>query len=89
VRRQALFYSLFTACYDHMFGLGSDYRKRKSAKTLPASLAQTFRRMNTRIASGRIRAEVLDAMEHATADKGRRDTRHRFFMESLELAPAR
>jgi hypothetical protein len=42
--------------------------------------------MNARIATGKLPAPVLDAMEHATADKGRRDTRHKFFMESLELA---
>jgi hypothetical protein len=89
VKRQALFYSLFTACYDHMFGLGSDYSKRKPAKFLPLGVPRRFEQMNLRIVAGKVRTEVLDAMERATADKGRRDTRHRFFMESLGLASAR
>lgn len=30
LRRQVLFYSLFTACYDHMYGLDSKYSQRKT-----------------------------------------------------------
>lgn len=88
VKRQALFYSLFTACYDHMYGLKSDSKKRKAAKDLPAGILDSFKRMDARISGGTLPAAVADAMEHATADKGRRDTRHTFFMESLNLASA-
>ncbi|HEY0931368.1 MAG TPA: DUF262 domain-containing protein [Gemmatimonas sp.] len=88
LQRQALFYSLFTACYDHVYGLGSDYRARKAARALPSALAAALRKVNERISSGKLPDSVADAMDKATADKGRRDTRHKFFMRSLGLASA-
>lgn len=88
LKRQALFYSLFTACYDHIYGLGSEYTARKAARSLPANLAASLRQVDERISAGRLPDAVADAMDKATADKGRRDTRHKFFMRSLGLASA-
>lgn len=88
VRRQALFYSLFSACYDHIYGLASDYKKRRAAKALPSAARQRFKQMNERIATGNLPEKIQDAMEKATADTGRRLTRHKFFMESLGLEKA-
>jgi hypothetical protein len=87
-RRQALFYSLFTACYDHIFGLGAQHAKKKPAKQLPSGLPARFHKCAKLIASHDLPETVLDAMEKATADKGRRDTRHKFLMKSLELESA-
>jgi len=88
VKRQVLFYSLFTACYDHIYGLKSDYKKRKAAKDLPGGLLDNFKKMDAKISGGNLPVAVADAMERATADTGRRNTRHKFFMESLNLASA-
>jgi hypothetical protein len=89
LRRQALFYSLFTACYDHMYGLGSKYTQRKTPKPLPHDLAAHFKTVDARIAASKLPESVQDAMDKATADKGRRTTRHTFFMENLGLAAAK
>lgn len=88
VRRPALFYSLFTACYDHIYGLASILKGKRVARKLPGELARSLIQVNKRIVAGKLPEKVLDAMGKATADKGRRQTRHRFFMETLGLAAA-
>jgi hypothetical protein len=85
IRNQVLFYSLFTACYDHMYGLQSKYTQRKSPRPLPAALPERFLRIGKRIAEGNLPDEVMDAIRKSTTDKGRRTTRHEFFMENLGL----
>lgn len=89
IKRQALFYSLFTACYSHIYGFDSDYKKRKAPNELPKALPTKFRACDRLIADGQLSEEVLDAMSKATSDKGRRTTRHLFFMETLGLAAAK
>ena len=86
--RQALFYSLFTACYDHIYGLDSNYKLRKKPKSLPAGFRKDFETCARRIASGKLPEKVADAMDRATADKGRRATRHEFFVKELGLVSA-
>ena len=73
------------AATGHMYGLKSDYSSKGSAKRLPTGVANNFAALNTRIVSGSLPDEVLDAMAKATADKGRRDRRHAFFLEALGL----
>ncbi|MGH6896873.1 MAG: DUF262 domain-containing protein [Acidobacteriota bacterium] len=83
-RRPALFYSLYAALYDHLFGLKS--RLERSAPTpLPAGLADRLHLASNRIRTSDLPDKVQDAMERATADKARRDTRHRFIVEALDL----
>jgi uncharacterized protein with ParB-like and HNH nuclease domain len=89
LRRQALFYSLFTACYDHMYGFATKYHQRRLPKSLPSDFAKKFKKVNALIVHGGLPDDVMDAMEKATTDKGRRDTRHRFFMEMLGLVSAK
>jgi len=89
MRRQALFYSLFTACYSHIYGFSSDYKQRKTAIDLPKTFSTRFRACDTRIVEGDLPDNVLDAMVKATSDKGRRTTRHAFFMGALGLAAAK
>jgi hypothetical protein len=87
-RRPALFYSLYAAIYAHLFGLKSDL-ERSSTKALPADLADRLYDASNRIRTKDLPERVQDAMERATADKARRDTRHRFIVEALDLDQAR
>lgn len=84
LRRPALFYSLFTACYDHIFGLKSKLRK-STARRLPTDLGTKLSRLNSDIQDAKLPENVADAMEKATADVGRRRTRHRYFVKRLGL----
>jgi len=83
--RQVLFYSLFVACYDHMYGLSPDHRSRRSAKPLPKEAPTRLKILDARIASGKLDEEFRDAMERATSHPGRRNVRHRHFMRALGL----
>jgi hypothetical protein len=83
--RPALFYSLFTACYDYMYGLGSSLSRNAKKKPLPASFSTKVERLDRRIKEGDLPEKTVDAMEKATADIGRRKTRHLFFQRSLGL----
>lgn len=86
-QRPALFFSLFAALYDHMYGLASPL-KRGRPKPLPSGIGPAFQRASTRIRSKDLPEKVQDAMDKATGDKARRDTRHKFLMRALSLEPA-
>lgn len=87
-RRAALFYSLFAAIYDHLYGLGSPL-KRTRPKSLPANVAKEFLLLSARIRSRDLDEKVQDAMDRATGDKARRDERHSFIMRALGLESSR
>lgn len=84
-RRQALFYSLFTAVYDRMYGLEYDYQERVSPARLPTSFKNRFARLNDLIVARKLPEKTQDAMDKATADKARRLTRHKYFKKTLGL----
>jgi hypothetical protein len=86
-QRATLFYSLFAAIYDHMYGLGSPLRRAK-AKPLPRGLNAVLQRASQRIRSKNLPDKVQDAMDKATGDKTRRDQRHKFIMGALKLEAA-
>ncbi len=86
-RRPALFYSLFLAVYDHMYGLKSALDSRKS-KLLPPSFAASLSAASKRIQSKTLPASVQDAMDKATADKARREVRHKYLLGALGLERA-
>jgi hypothetical protein len=86
-RRPALFYSLFTAIYDHMFGLESEFRKIKP-KPLPSGLKDALVASSNLIRTKDLSESVQDAMDKATSDKRRREIRYKFLMESLGLERA-
>jgi hypothetical protein len=88
LQRQPLFYCLFTACYDHMYGLGSKYTLRRNSKPLPADFPIRFKRVDARITREELPEKVMDALMKSTTDKGRRTTRHKFLMENLGLVTA-
>jgi len=87
--RSALFYSLFTACYDHMFGLESPHDEKKKSRGLPRAFRASLIRLSTKIATGALPDDVQDAMDKGTSDKKRRLIRHKYFMEELGLASRR
>jgi hypothetical protein len=74
---------------DVSFGLGSSLETKRTAKKLPSDFAERLTDVNKRIVSGKLPEDVLDAMSKATADLGRRRTRHRFLMERLGLVSAK
>ena len=86
-RRPTLFYSLYAAIYDHLFGLKSRL-ERSAPRPLPAGLADRLHLVSNRIRTSDLPDKVQDAMERATADKARRDTRHKFIVEALDLDQA-
>lgn len=87
-RRPALFYSLFVALYDHMYGLKSAFTGVKPKQSLPTKITMLFTKASVSIKEKKLAADVQDAMDKATADKARRDVRHRYIMKALGLASA-
>jgi uncharacterized protein with ParB-like and HNH nuclease domain len=85
---QAMFYSLFTASYAHIYGLGSKLTVTKKANKLPLAAAQGFLELNDRIANHTLPENVQSAFGRSTTDPGRRTTRHNYFMKVLGLVPA-
>lgn len=86
-KRSALFYSLFSSIYEHVYGLGSPL-KRAKPKSLPAGLANRLGKLSKRIRTKDLPEKVQDAMDKATGNTARRDVRHRFIVEALGLESA-
>jgi Protein of unknown function DUF262 len=74
---EVYFFSLFTYFYDEMFGLGSDLRRRKPS-SLPPRLADNLLKVSKNFRSQNVPQDVLDAVQRASADLGRRRTRLRY-----------
>ncbi|MBK6657035.1 MAG: DUF262 domain-containing protein [Proteobacteria bacterium] len=85
-QRPALFFSLFGVLYSHMYGLPSRL-VRKRGRPLPSSLAADFERTSKQIIDKKLTKEMQDAADKATADKARREVRHKFLIRSLRLEP--
>ncbi len=83
----ALFYSLFTAVYHHMYGLRSPI-KQKKAKPLPSNCLQLLLRVSKRIQTKDLPEKVQNAVDKSTTDKVRRIERHRYLMKALHLESA-
>jgi len=87
-RRRVLFYSLYSACYDQIFGLGTKPTGTRRKATLPRDFGQKIAEVDQKIRGKRLPSKVQDAIDKATADVGRRTTRHGFLMEALGLVSA-
>jgi hypothetical protein len=85
LRSQALFYSLFTAVYDYMYGLGSEIVRAKP-KRLPRASTDGFKTLDTRLKSGNLPVKYEAAFGRSTTDVGRRKLRHEYFSEMLGLS---
>lgn len=89
-RRPALFFSLFSVIYHHAYGLRAPLElDRLEPLPLPRDFADLFLHTSRAIKSKDLPDHIQDAMDKATADKARRDQRHEFLMEVLQLEPAR
>lgn len=87
-KRSALFFSLFVAIYDHMYGLGTEYRRKRAPRSLPSDINKKLKKVDELIVNRELPPDVEDAVVKATTDTGRRITRHDFLMERLTLAAA-
>jgi len=86
--RPALFFSLFAAVYDHMYGLKSGLRSAARPKELPQGFRVELMRASKKIRGKALSEKVQDAMDKATADTGRRNVRHKYLMNTLSLESA-
>lgn len=85
--RPALFFSLWVAVYDHLFGLKSPLR-RQSAKQLPSAFAARLRATGLLIADKKLDQETQDALDKGTSDPARRRARHKYLLKALALQGA-
>jgi hypothetical protein len=72
---QVYFFTLFTLLYDLMYGLGSQLATKRKAAALPSGLRETLTTASDDLRWQRVPDEVLDAVQRASADLGRRRTR--------------
>ena len=71
---EVYFFSLFTYFYDTMYGLGSDLAKREP-KALPKTLEASLQKVSRDFRTENVPLAVLDAVQRASSDLGRRRTR--------------
>jgi hypothetical protein len=76
------FFSLFVYIYDLLWGLGSKLHKRAAAK-LPKHLSQRLLEVGEKFETGKVPGNVLDAVQRASADYGRRKTRLEFIKKQV------
>lgn len=90
-RRVPLFFSLFCLFYDGMFGIPKskyrpfDVRTRNEALSIRAELDELGRKLRLRRAPKEIQP-FIDASRRASADAGRRRTRHDFLRRAVRAA---
>jgi hypothetical protein len=83
-QRPVLFFSLFAAVYDHIYGLKSQLQPTRG-KDLPGEVRSSFVRANKKIRAKELPEKVQDAIDKATTDRGRRDVRHRYLERALAI----
>lgn len=79
-RSDVNFFTLYVYIYDRMYGLGSPLKRVKPNK-LPANFSANARLVSSRIREEKVPKSVLDAIQRASADIGRRRTRLRFMAD--------
>ena len=79
-RSQVYFFTLFVFVYDLLYGLGSDM-KRRAARKLPSQLRAKLLDVSRRFETERVPRDVLDAVQRASSDTGRRKTRLDYVMK--------
>ncbi len=70
------FFTLFVFLYDHIYGLGSSLEKKR-ARRPSSELVDCLLKVSDDFQSENVPADVLDAVQRASADLGRRKTRLR------------
>jgi hypothetical protein len=82
-RSEVNFFTLFAVIYDLAWGLGSPPAASSSRKLSHGSV-ERLREVGSRLKSGKVPAKVLDAMQRASADLGRRRTRFEFVRHAVQ-----
>jgi uncharacterized protein with ParB-like and HNH nuclease domain len=77
------FFSLFVLVYERAFGLGSALDRRKPTPLNP-NLGERLILVSRNLQTQQLPLEVLDAVQRASADLGRRKTRLRYMLEQTE-----
>ncbi len=77
------FFTLFVAIYDLEWGLGSHFERNKP-RQLPKTIAERAGQASTALRKGDVPPNVLDAMQRASADLGRRRTRFDYLKNVIE-----
>lgn len=82
---QVYFFSLFVLVYDLMWGLGTALADRTPSR-LPGRLTTVLTDASRRFRTADVPDNVLDAVQRASADYGRRKTRHTYLKKLLASA---
>ena len=82
-RSEVNFFTLFAAVYDVMWGLGSKLDSSKATSLRPV-VGERIIDLGQRIRAGDVPATVLDAMQRASADLGRRRTRFNYVRYAIQ-----
>lgn len=77
------FFTLFAAVYELAWGLGSELN-RGPARRMPPQLDQRASEASAALRSGAVPPGVLDAMQRASADLGRRRTRLNYLTDAFK-----
>jgi hypothetical protein len=80
---EVYFFSLFTYLYDKMYGLASDLTKR-DPKSLPRGLEQCLQTVSRNFRTEDVPLTVLDAVQRASSDIGRRRTRLKYMHDMCD-----
>jgi hypothetical protein len=84
---EVYFYSLFVFIYDRMYGLGSKLAMGVRIPKLDQNrLRNCILEVSSRVREGDVPDEVLDSIIRASADTGRRGTRHNYLVEMCDGA---
>lgn len=84
-RSEVNFFTLFAVVYDLEWGLGSPFKSRRAKERLPSSVGHELADLGGRLAASDVPEDVLDAMQRASADIGRRQTRFEFVRDALSI----
>lgn len=84
-RSEVNFFTLFAVIYDFEWALGREPRGGRARK-LPVGTIDRVQRVGEDLKSGNVPAAVLDAMQRASADLGRRQTRYEFLRNAIQAS---
>jgi hypothetical protein len=77
--RDVFFYSLFAFIYDQLYGLGSDLSRKAKARSIDRNALQDcLLNVGEAFKNRNVPEDVVDAVERASSDYGRRHIRHQY-----------
>jgi len=82
-RSEVNFFTLFAVVYDLQWGLGAPPDGRKPQK-LPVEVPMRLRHASDALKASKVPEKVLDAMQRASADLGRRRTRFEYLRDVVQ-----